>query len=229
MLQQIQITMKKIFSTLAFLALTLMAFAQDFAKMDKSVMDAAYFPANATKRAFAKTEADKMALTPKIRVLYSRPTKKGRVVFGELLKFGEPWRIGANESTEVLFMTDVKFGDTPVKAGRYSLIAVPTKDNWTLHLNSELDGWGNYSYDAKYDVATVTVPTQMSKDEIEALSIALYEKSPNVVHMKIGWDKTFVEVPVMLKDTKGMKDMKSMKGKSMNDAKSMKKDIKGMK
>ena len=202
--------MKKTISTLAFLALTLMTFAQDFAKMDKSPMDAAYFPAKATKRAFAKTDAEKMALTPKIRVLYSRPMKKDRVVFGELLKFGEPWRIGANESTEILFMTDVKFGDTAVEAGRYSLVAVPTKDNWTLHLNSELDGLGNYSYDAKYDVATVTVPTQTSADVIEALSIALYEKSPNVVHMKIGWDKTFVEVPITLESRNTMKEVKKV-------------------
>ncbi len=191
--------MKKTFSILALLAFSLVTFAQDFPKIDKSPMDAAYFPTKAPKRTFAKTEKAKMAQTPKIRVLYSRPMKKGRTVFGELLKFDEAWRIGANESTEVLFMTDVKFGDTDVKAGRYSLIAVPTKDSWTLNLNSELDGWGNYSYNPEANVASVTVPTQSSSEEIEALSIVLYEKATNLIHLKIGWDKTFVEAPIMLK------------------------------
>jgi len=129
--------------------------AQDFAKIDKSSMDAAYYPSNAPKRTFAKTDEAKIAAEPKIRVLYSRPMKKGRNIFGELLKFNEPWRIGANESTEILFMTDVKFGDHAIKAGRYSLIAVPTADSWTLHLNTELDGWGNYSYNAEWDVAII--------------------------------------------------------------------------
>lgn len=191
--------MKKIFLIFTFLAIGLVTFAQDFAKIDKSSMDATYYPTKATKRAFAKTDAEKTALTPKIRVLYSRPLKKGRNIFGELLKFNEPWRVGANESTEILFMTDVKFGGTAVKAGRYSLIAVPTSDSWTFHLNTELDGWGNYSYNAEWDVATITVPTQSSEEVIEALSITLYEKSPNLVHLKIGWDKTIVELPITLK------------------------------
>ncbi len=175
------------------------SYAQEFEKMDKSVLDAAYYPQNAAKRAFAKTDADKKALTPKIRVLYSRPQKKGRDIFGKLLKYGEPWRIGANESTEVLFMSDVKFGSTDVPAGRYSLIAIPTAKEWTLKLNTYNDGWGNYTYDAAKDVASVSVPTQTSDKEIEALSIVLYEKSPNLVHLKIGWDKTFTETPITLK------------------------------
>lgn len=191
--------MKKTLSILTFLAISLVTFAQDFAKIDKSSLDAAYYPSNAPKRAFAKTDAAKIAQEPKIRVLYSRPMKKGRNVFGELLKFNEPWRIGANESTEVLFLTDVKFGETAVKAGRYSLIAIPSGDSWILNLNTELDGWGNYSYNAEWDVASITVPTQSSEDVIEALSITLYEKSPNLVHLKIGWDKTMVEVPITLK------------------------------
>ncbi len=192
--------MKKLFSVCLFVACSLgLAFAQDFADMDKSVVDIAYYPAKAAKRVFAKTPGEQMAATPKIRVIYSRPMKKGREIFGELLEFNKPWRIGANESTEILFMTDAKFGDQVVKAGRYTMIAIPTKNDWTIKLNAELDGWGNYSYDAAWDVASVTVPTQTSMEEIEAVSITMYEKAANLVHLKIGWDKTFVEVPIMIK------------------------------
>ena len=173
--------------------------AQEFPKVDKSVMDASYFPDNAPKRAFIKDKEKQAAAEPKIRILYSRPLKNGRTVFGELLKYNEPWRIGANESTEILFMTDVVFGGTNVKAGRYTLIAIPTEKEWTVKLNTVNDGWGNYSHDPAFDIASVTVPTSTSDKEIEALSITMYEKSKNVVHIKIGWDKTIAEIPVTLK------------------------------
>ena len=82
--------------------------AQEFPKMDSSPLDAAYFPPRAAFRNFAKTDAERQADMPKIRVLYSRPQKKGRVIFGDLQKYGEVWRLGANESTEVMFFEDAK-------------------------------------------------------------------------------------------------------------------------
>lgn len=184
---------------IAILATVSTVKAQDFSKPDKSPVDIAHFPTNAAKRSFSKTDEAKKALEPKIRVIYARPYKKGREVFGNLLKFGEAWRVGANESTEVLFMTDVMIGDAKVKAGRYSVIIIPSKDSWTLKINSENDGWGNYSYDASKDVASITVPTQKSDKEIEQLSVVLYEKSKNIVHLKIGWDTTVAEFPITLK------------------------------
>ncbi|AXG69244.1 hypothetical protein KORDIASMS9_01464 [Kordia sp. SMS9] len=184
---------------LAFFAAVSVTYAQKFPKADKSPTDIAHYPTNAAKRAFAKTAEQKKALEPKIRVIYARPYKKGRDVFGGLLKFGKAWRVGANESTEILFMTDVMVGDTQVKAGRYSVVIIPTKDSWTMKINSENDGWGNYSYDASKDVASITVPTQKSDKEIEQLSVVLYEKSENTVHLKIGWDTTVAEFPITLK------------------------------
>ena len=190
--------MKTLTTLIALVVFGLTINAQKFSKMDKSPMDRAYYPSKAPHRAFAKDEAKKEMLKPQIRVTYSRPYKKGRVVFGELLKFGEPWRVGANESTEILFMNDVKFGGKTIKAGRYTIIIIPTETEWTLKLNTELDGWGNYGYDATKDIASVSVPVTKSDDEIENLSIALYEATENTVHLKIGWDKTIAEFPIML-------------------------------
>ena len=77
--------------------------AQDFPDLDKSPMDMAYYPNRAAFRSFAKTDAEREAGEPVMRVIYSRPQKKDRVVFGELVKYGEMWRIGANEATEITF------------------------------------------------------------------------------------------------------------------------------
>lgn len=192
--------MKKllILSSIA-LATISMSFGQEFKDLDKSPLDVAYYPANATKRVFAKTDEEKKALEPKIRVVYSRPQKKGRVIFGNLVEYGADWRLGANECTEIHFMTDVKFGGKTVKAGRYLMMVTPSEKEWKVTLNSITDQWGIYAIDSKFDIASVTVPVQKSEEEIEELSIALYEKSKNVVHIKIGWDNTVVEVPVTLK------------------------------
>lgn len=192
--------MKKLFilSSIALVSIGT-SFSQEFKDVDKSPLDVAYYPTNATKRVFAKTATEKKALEPKIRVLYSRPQKKGRVIFGNLVEYGTAWRLGANECTEIHFMTNVIFGGKPLKAGRYLMMVTPKEKEWKVTLNSITDQWGVYGYDSKYDVASVTVPVQKSEEDIESLSIALYEKSSNLVHIKIGWDKTIVEVPVSLK------------------------------
>lgn len=191
--------MKKLLFIIAFVLVGTNVNAQKFAKMDKSPMDRSYYPKEAPVRTFTKDEAKREAQKAQIRVTYSRPAKKGRVVFGELLKFGEAWRVGANESTEILFINDVKFAGKDIKAGRYSVIIIPTATEWTLKLNTELDGWGNYGYDASKDIASISVPVTKSKKEIENLSIALYEASEKTVHLKIGWDTTVAEFPIMLK------------------------------
>ena len=173
--------------------------AQEFNKMDNSTMDRAYYPSNAPERTFEKTDEAKKLAEPQIRVTYSRPAKKGREVFGTLLKYGKAWRVGANESTEILFVNDVTFGGKEIKAGRYSVIIIPTEQEWTLKLNTELDGWGNYGYDETKDIASVSVPVTKSDKEIENLSITLYKASDKTVNLKIGWDTTIAEFPITLK------------------------------
>jgi len=199
--------MKKYILLLAVILSTSSLFAQDFDKTNNSPMDAAFFPAQAPKRQFAKTEEAKMAMEPKIRVLYSRPSLKGRNIFTTedkkedgITVYGKSWRLGANESTELLLMQDAMTGRKLVKAGRYSVVVTPTEKEWTFHINSENDGWGNYSHKPEMDLVTVSVPVTMSEESIENLSIALY--SPNndkVVHLKTGWGKFRTELPIVLK------------------------------
>ena len=91
------------------------------------------------------------------------------------------------------------FGGKEIKAGRYSVIIIPTENEWTLKLNTELDGWGNYGYDETKDIASVSVPVTKSDKEIENLSVALYKTAKNTVNLKIGWDTTIAEFPITLK------------------------------
>lgn len=194
--------MKNLFAALVIVLMTIgtsvSVQAQEFPKADPSIMDAAYYPARAAFAAFAKTDEEKKALAPKLRVLYSRPAKKGRKVFGELQKYGEMWRVGANESTELMVYSDVKVGETTLKAGqRYSVHAMVNENEWTIYFSSMLDGWGSYAFQGNPEASTVakiTVPTEKTSSTVELLGI-FFEKSDDGAHMIIGWDDTMVRVP----------------------------------
>ena len=169
---------------------------QEFPDMDKSPMDMAYYPQRAAFRAFADTDEEKMAAQPVVRVIYSRPQKNGRDVFGELLKYGEMWRIGANESTEIMFMSNVRIGDQVVPAGRYSLHAMINEGEWTVHVSTDLDAWGSYAFKPDMSsVASITVPTEKTESTVEALSI-VFESADDGAHMIVAWDDTMVRVPI---------------------------------
>ena len=162
--------------------------------LDASPMDLAQYPSNSRFQNFVEDAGD-----PKIRVVYSRPQKKGRTIFGELVKFGEPWRLGANESTEITFFEDVMIGDTEVSAGRYGLMAVVNKDKWEFVIHRNIPSWGVYNHDDKKNVAKVTAPVTANSNTVEALSIAFEEAGDNKVNLLVAWDKTMVKMPIEMK------------------------------
>ncbi|MFM7839981.1 MAG: DUF2911 domain-containing protein [Chitinophagaceae bacterium] len=128
-----------------------------------------------------------------VKVSYGQPSKKGREIFGALVPYGEVWRTGANEATEITFSKDTKFGGQSVKAGTYSLFTIPGEKEWTIILNSELKQWGAYEYSkikAK-DVLQVKVPVQKAAAVVEKLTITLADSK-----MTISWDTTQVEVKI---------------------------------
>jgi len=181
--------MKKLFIPALFvLVFSTTTFAQQFATLDKSPMDMAYYPNN-----FAHDrKAGEQAI---IRVIYSRPAKGGREIFGKQTPFDKVWRTGANEATEIKFYQDVEFAGKKVKAGTYSLFTIPGEKDWTIILNSELDYWGAYSYNEKKDVVRATAPASQSPTTVENFTIQFDKKADRQGVMKIAWDKTVVEVP----------------------------------
>jgi hypothetical protein len=179
-----------------FALLALETNAQKLRGIDKSPMDMAYYPDNfAHDRKFApKLIGDMPAI---VRVIYSRPAKKEREIFGtKMVPYGEVWRLGANESTEIKFYQDVTIQGKAVKAGTYSLFAIPTATEWTLVLNKDLDFWGAYSYNAANDVLRVSVPTKKTDGVVEDFSIQIVNAGEKQATMKMAWDMTMVEVPI---------------------------------
>jgi hypothetical protein len=131
---------------------------------------------------------------PVIKVVYSRPQKKDRDIFGALVPYDKVWRTGANESTEIKFYKDVKMGDKSVAAGTYELFTIPGEKEWTIILNKENDQWGAFQYVEASNVAQVKVPAKQTEKVVEAFTIVL-DKAENGATMFLAWDKTYVAVP----------------------------------
>lgn len=131
-----------------------------------------------------------------IKVVYGQPYKRGREVFGVMEPYGQVWRTGANEATEITFTKDVRFGGKPLKAGTYTLFTIPNKDKWTVILNSDLGQWGAFGYDASKNVVTLDTPIAALREMYEAFTIK-FEDAKGGANLCLLWDRTRVAVPLV--------------------------------
>lgn len=162
-----------------------------FAPVDKSPMDMAYYPSGYPVLKIQDKANEPVA----VRVIYSRPQKNGRTIFGDLIPFGQVWRLGANEATEIEFYRPVRIGAAKIKKGRYTLYCIPNQDKWTLIVNKETDTWGSFKYDETKDIVRLDVPVQKQGEVLEFFSMA-FEKSASGATLIIGWDDSRVNFPI---------------------------------
>lgn len=132
-----------------------------------------------------------------IKCTYGQPLKKGRQVFGGLVPYDKLWRTGANEATEITFTSNFKIGDTSLPAGTYTLFTIPSKDNWTIILNSVLGQWGDFTYDAAKDVLRFETTSAKNENIYEGFTIEFEEKK-SIINLKLLWDNTVVIIPIEL-------------------------------
>lgn len=127
-----------------------------------------------------------------ISITYGRPAKKGREIFGALVPFGQVWRAGADEATEITFKADGQLGGKPVKAGTYTLFVIPTEKEWTIILNSQLKQWGAYEYEKNKGKNVLEVKTPVTKQSAVTESFTIKVESGKI---SFAWDTTQVTVP----------------------------------
>jgi hypothetical protein len=136
----------------------------------------------------------------RITVIYNRPYKKGRVIFGELVPFGKVWRTGANEATIFKTNKDLSFGNNRVlKAGEYTLWTIPGEQVWTIIFNNETGQWGvgfngEANRNPEKDELTTEAPSVSIEKEFEQFTISI-EKAGEDLELTLIWDKTLVAVP----------------------------------
>ncbi len=155
-----------------------------------------------------------------ITVEYSRPSMKGRTIFGGLVPFGETWRTGANKNTMVTFSAPVKIGGKDLKAGTYALFTVPGKTEWDIIFYTDTENWGNPE---KWDDAKEAVRFKAKVQEfpmvIESFMVDLGNLSNDGLEMSIGWEKTIVSFPIKLTtdDVVSASIKKTMAGPNADD------------
>lgn len=130
-----------------------------------------------------------------LKVTYGRPHKNGREIFGKLVPYGQVWRTGANEATEITLTQPVKFGGKKLKAGTYTIFTIPNADTWTVILNREVGQWGAYKHEEKSDILRVEVPVQKIDTVYEPFTIEFAGEGKNV-QMFLIWDNVKVAVPI---------------------------------
>jgi Protein of unknown function (DUF2911) len=135
----------------------------------------------------SSTLTQKVGLTD-VTVNYSRPSAKGRVIFGDIVPFDALWRTGANAATKIKFSTPVTIGDKKVEAGEYSLLSIPGKAKWTIILNKNVNA-GTANYKQEEDAARLEV-SPMTADATETFTINLANLTANTADLEIVWEKT---------------------------------------
>ncbi len=173
--------------------------AASMAGKDASPMDMVFYPPKSRYLNFTKTEEELKASQPKIRVVYGRPQMKERKVFGELLPYGEMWRLGANETTRITFYSPVMIGDKEIRPGTYGLFAMVNQNNWEIIIHRNINSWGSANHDEETNVHKITVPTGKTKVTVEALSVVIDKISDKQVDVVFGWENTMARLPVKFK------------------------------
>ncbi len=131
-----------------------------------------------------------------VKITYCQPHKKGRNIFGELVPYGQVWRTGANEATEITLTGDLKINNELLTAGTYTIFTIPNIDRWTIIFNKQLGQWGSYNYSEKADELRVEIPTQKIERVVFEPFTMAFEQKNEKAELQMMWDQTKVSIPV---------------------------------
>lgn len=134
--------------------------------------------------------------TGSIELSYSRPAKKGRTIFGDLVPYGAVWRTGANGATTLTFTDDVTIGGKEIKAGKYGLLSIPNADKWTIIITKDVNITSPADYKQENDLVRVEATATALPFSIENFTINFADISGGKATVELMWDKTYVSFPI---------------------------------
>jgi len=137
-----------------------------------------------------------------MELTYSRPSIKGRKIFGDLVPYNAVWRTGANSATIIKFNDAVEIGGKKIDTGSYALYTIPAEGMWEIIINKGTKNWGSTGYAQTDDIVRIKVPTMKMKAAIETFTMQFANIKPESCELHIMWDKTAVAVPItaLIKD-----------------------------
>ena len=130
-------------------------------------------------------------------VQYSRPSMRGREIFGNLVPYDKIWRTGANENSGISFSTSIKIGDSTVPAGKYSIYTIPGVDSWDFILYSDANNWGLPSeWDENKVIVKINAPSFKQAFPVESFQFFMVDLSNNSFTLGIAWDDVYVPITI---------------------------------
>jgi tetratricopeptide (TPR) repeat protein len=173
-----------------------------------------------TPQASPKATINQVVGLTDVEVVYSRPSARGRAVFGNLVPFGKLWRTGANENTTVSFSDDVIIGGKTLKKGKYALYTIPNIQSWEVVFYTATDNWGTPEEFKEENVALrTTVKEESTPKATDTFTIGINGLDSNYAFLEISWENSFVavkfEVPTQKKAIANVE--KALAGPSAGD------------
>ncbi len=175
-----------------------------------------------TPQASPKGTVNQIVGLTNVEIVYSRPSARGRAVFGNLVPFGKMWRTGANENTTISFSDDVVIDGKTLKKGKYALYTVPRIESWDIIFYNSTDNWG---LPEKFEETEVALKTTVKEEalvkSVETLIIGVNNIDPNsnFAHLDIAWENSSVslkfEVPTAKTATESIERV--LAGPTSND------------
>ena len=152
-----------------------------------------------TPRVSPASEVEQMVGLTEIEIEYSRPSMRGREVFGNLVPFGKVWRTGADNSTKISFDTDVIISGKTIQSGTYSIFSIPNKESWEIILYSDVELWGvprDWSENKIVFSSMFDVKKLKKSNTVETFTISFNDLTNNDVNMIISWENTSVDIKI---------------------------------
>ncbi|MBN7816176.1 DUF2911 domain-containing protein [Algoriphagus pacificus] len=141
--------------------------------------------------------AQKIGLTD-VTVDYSRPSTKGRKIFGELVPYGSIWRTGANGATVINFSTDVIIDGKTVPQGQYALYTIPNKNTWTVILSKNTKLWGAIGYNPEEDLMRFEITPSKTSRKYETFEISFNNMTDTGADLTMKWEQTRAEFHITM-------------------------------
>ncbi|MBC5842447.1 DUF2911 domain-containing protein [Flavobacterium sp. F-380] len=148
-----------------------------------------------TPQASPKSVINQVVGLTDVEVVYSRPSAKGRAVFGNLVPFGQLWRTGANENTTVSFSDDVMIDGKTLKKGKYALYTIPSIQSWEVIFYTATDNWGNPAEFKEANVALrTTVKEEALQKAVDTFTIGFSALTNNSANLAISWENSYAAI-----------------------------------
>ena len=143
-----------------------------------------------------------------ISLTYSRPSAKGRNIFGDLVPNNEVWRTGANASTKITLTEKASIGGNPIDAGTYALYTIPGEKIWTIiiHSNTKLRSIAGGAYKPENDLFRFEVVPQHIEPLVETFTIQFSNITVSSCDLQLLWANTFVNIPIKVEVDQKIQD-----------------------